>query len=133
MNRITVLDKGYIKLLDSMGNDLTVVNSAKISKGNRSSDLSEKDKNLIENLAKWNHWTPFSHVTIHLDIKMPITNGYEVCKKIREIDLKVPIIIQTAHVLVGEKEFALKAGATEYLTKPLRSNILLKTIKKYLE
>lgn len=67
-----VLDKGFVQLMDSMGNDLTVVNTAKISKNKKSKDLSQRDKKLIENLAKWQHWTPFSHVTVQLQIKMPI-------------------------------------------------------------
>lgn len=67
-----VLDKGFVQLIDKMGNDLTVVNSAKISKNKISTKLIQRDKKLIKNLAEWNHWTPFSHVTIQLKIKMPI-------------------------------------------------------------
>jgi len=71
-NKKIVLDKGFVQLMDSMGNDLTVVNTAKISKNKKSKSLSQRDKKLIENLAEWHHWTPFSHVTIQLKIKMPI-------------------------------------------------------------
>jgi len=46
-----VLDKGFVQLMDSMGNDLTVVNTAKISKNKKSKTLSQRDKKLIENLA----------------------------------------------------------------------------------
>jgi len=67
-----VLDKGFVQLIDSMGNDLTVVNAAKISKNKRSKTLTKSGKVLIKNLAEWNHWTPFSHVSIQMEIKMPI-------------------------------------------------------------
>lgn len=67
-----VLDKGFVELIDYMGDDLRVVNSAKISRRKESKILSNRDEILIQNLANWGHWTPFSHVSIQLKIKMPI-------------------------------------------------------------
>jgi thymidylate synthase (FAD) len=85
---ISVLDKGFIRYIDHMGSDLMVVNAARVS-FNKQSDwedeldskgqtpngtrkLSEKDKKLVEYLAKHNHWTPFAHPQITLHIKSPI-------------------------------------------------------------
>jgi len=67
-----VLDKGFVQLMDTMGDDLTVVNTAKISKNRQSKNLTKSGKELISNLAEWNHWTPFSHIAIRMKIKMPI-------------------------------------------------------------
>ena len=92
MNRlIKVLDKGHVELIDNMGDDLTVVNAARVSFNKESDwetketvsptdddckmyqmDLSEKDKKLIGYLAKHKHWTPFAHPQITLRIKAPI-------------------------------------------------------------
>ena len=60
-------------LVDSMGNDLTVVNSARVSMSKHSDTFDDiKDRKLINYLADHNHWTPFASVIIQLRIKMPI-------------------------------------------------------------
>jgi len=46
-----VLDKGYVQILNSMGDDLTVVNSAKMSKAKQSGKLTPGGVKLIKNLA----------------------------------------------------------------------------------
>jgi thymidylate synthase (FAD) len=79
-----VLDHGFVHLVDWMGSDLTVVNSARVSFSKESSweyedshvpkpYLCEKDKKLITYLAKHNHWTPFAHPQITLRIRAPIS------------------------------------------------------------
>lgn len=83
---IPVLDRGFVQYVDHMGNDLTVVNAARVSFAKESDwegerhwtgaikdkTLSEKDSKLIRYLAKHNHWTPFAHPQISLRIKAPI-------------------------------------------------------------
>jgi len=61
-----------VSLLESMGNDLTVVNAARVSFGKKVKKFSSKDKKLIKYLAKHNHCTPFGHVTMQFHIKAPI-------------------------------------------------------------
>jgi thymidylate synthase (FAD) len=87
LNRIEVLNRGYVDYVDHLGNDLTVVNAARVSfqkeshweaeehqTGSVTSKcLSEKDQKLIKYLAKHNHWTPFAHPQITLRIKAPIS------------------------------------------------------------
>lgn len=82
MTKINVLDHGHVEYMMHMGNDLTVVNVARVS-FNKESEwqefdsegngiLSEKDEKLIRYLAKHKHWTPFAHPQISLRIKAPI-------------------------------------------------------------
>lgn len=85
VSNVLVLDKGFVQLVDCMGNDLTVVNAARVS-FNKMSDwdsdpnwtgfnkqiLSDRDQKLINYLAKHKHWTPFAHPQITLRIKAPI-------------------------------------------------------------
>lgn len=86
MNKINVLDAGFVELVDYMGSDLTVVNAARVSfnkesdwdseqhwSGSRERKLSVKDSKLIRYLAEHNHWTPFAHPQITLRIKAPIS------------------------------------------------------------
>ncbi len=77
--RIPVLDKGHVDLIEVMGSDLTVANAARVSfnkesvwDGEENKVLSDKDKKLIRYLAKHKHWTPFAHPQITLRIKAPI-------------------------------------------------------------
>lgn len=68
---IQLLDYGFVELIDSMGNDLTVVNSARVSFGKRKTTLSDGDKKLIKFLADHQHWSPFRHVQLQFHCKVP--------------------------------------------------------------
>ena len=63
---------GSIDLLGCFGDDLTVVNAARVSFSKESKQLTEGDKKLISYLAKHNHVSPFFHPQIRLRVKMPI-------------------------------------------------------------
>lgn len=71
--KIDVLDKGFVRYIAHMGNDLMVVNAARVSFSKRTEAFGEKDIKLIEYLAKHKHWTPFAHPQITLHIKAPIS------------------------------------------------------------
>ena len=66
-----VLDKGFIEVVDSLGNDLTVVNSARVSFGKRKSVWSASDRRLVKYLAKYKHYSPFRHLQVQFHIKAP--------------------------------------------------------------
>lgn len=71
--KLQVLDgKGFVELLGVFGDDLTVVNAARVSFANESYEMTERDKKLIHYLAKHNHITPFFHPQVRLRLKMPI-------------------------------------------------------------
>ena len=63
---------GSIEVLEVFGNDLTVVNAARVSFAKESTDFTSKDEGLINYLAKHHHESPFFHPQIRLRIKMPI-------------------------------------------------------------
>ena len=66
-----VLDKGFIEVIDSLGNDLTVVNSARVSFGKRKSVWNASDRRLVKFLAKYKHYSPFRHLQVQFHIKAP--------------------------------------------------------------
>ena len=68
---IKILDKGHIRVEGVMGNDLTVVNSARVSFGKRKEVWDEKDAKLVRYLAKNKHFSPFRHLQTQLNIKAP--------------------------------------------------------------
>lgn len=65
-----------------------------------------------------------------LDIMIPILNGIEVCRRIREFSY-VPIIMITAKSDLPDKVLGLDAGANDYLTKPFAIEELLARIRVY--
>ena len=69
--KIDVLDKGYIEVVDTLGDDLTPVNAARVSFGGRSDTFTEKDKRLSKFLIKHKHFSPFRHQHIMVIIKAP--------------------------------------------------------------
>lgn len=71
-NTISVLDKGYVRLVDVMGSDLTVVNAARVSYDKESAELTEKDKGLIRFLARNHHTSPFRHTTLQFEMYAPL-------------------------------------------------------------
>ena len=69
--KIDVLDKGYIEVVDTLGDDLTPVNAARVSFGGRSDKFTDKDKRLSKFLIKHKHFSPFRHQHIMVIIKAP--------------------------------------------------------------
>jgi CheY-like chemotaxis protein len=69
---------------------------------------------------------------ILMDIQLPGISGEKATIQIREFNSEIPIIAQTAHAMSNDKENYLKAGCTDYLSKPILMTDLFLTLKKYL-
>ncbi|MEI7709045.1 MAG: ATP-binding protein [Chlorobium sp.] len=67
-----------------------------------------------------------------MDIKMPLMNGYEATRLIKELYPNLPVIIQTAFTSKEEEEKAHKAGCDGYITKPINKSELFELIKALL-
>lgn len=70
--KINVLDKGYVILHQVMGDDLTIVNAARVSYNKKKEKMDEKDKRLIKFLAKHDHTSPFRHATLQFEVYAPL-------------------------------------------------------------
>ncbi len=68
---IKCLDKGFVRLVDSMGGDDAIVQSARVSYGQGTSKVSQ-DRGLIRYLMRHRHTTPFEMVEFKFHCKMPI-------------------------------------------------------------
>lgn len=69
---------------------------------------------------------------ILMDIKMPVLNGFDATRKIREFNSKVPIIAQTAYAMDEERQKCIQAGCNDLVVKPIDVEVLLYMINKYL-
>lgn len=68
-----------------------------------------------------------------MDLQMPVMDGIEATKTIREkYNIKIPIIALTAFAAKGDRERFLEAGMNDYLSKPFNENDLLNVVAKWL-
>ena len=72
---------------------------------------------------------------ILMDVQMPIMNGYEATRAIRNLrrkDVKdLPIIAMTANALDEDKEMALKNGMSAHISKPLDMDVFIGVLKRF--
>ena len=68
-----------------------------------------------------------------MDIKMPIMDGLEATKHIKEKHPDLPVIALTANAFDSDRQSALDVGCDEFLSKPISSDLCLKTIAKFLD
>lgn len=68
---------------------------------------------------------------VFMDIQMPLMDGYEAAKLIREFNTTVPIIAQTAFAFESDKEIVLTHHFDDYIAKPIKPNDLYTILNKY--
>ncbi len=67
-----------------------------------------------------------------MDIHLPMLNGFRVTEEILKLNPNTPIIAQTAYAMSGDEEKCYKAGCVDYMAKPIKPDILLAKINKYI-
>ena len=68
---------------------------------------------------------------ILMDIKIPVIDGDEATRQIRQFNKEVIVIAQSAYALTGDREKAIEAGCNEHLSKPMIKNELMSLIQQY--
>jgi CheY-like chemotaxis protein len=69
---------------------------------------------------------------IFMDIQMPVMDGYEATRLIREKGITTPIIAVTANTNRGERDSCLQAGCNDYVPKPICNEVLIQAIRKHM-
>jgi CheY-like chemotaxis protein len=69
---------------------------------------------------------------ILMDIQMPVMDGYETMRKMKEngVTADIPVIAVTARAMKGDREKCLKAGASDYISKPVNLAALLEKMER---
>ena len=73
-----------------------------------------------------------SYDLIILDVMLPDLSGFEVCRRLRELGLKIPVLMLTARDAVEDRVSGLDHGADDYLTKPFEFRELLARMRALL-
>ena len=78
---------------------------------------------------------PGTFDAIIMDVMMPVMDGYQATRAIRQLDRpdagSIPILAMTANAFVEDRRRAYEAGMNEHLTKPLEPEVVLRTLAKY--
>ena len=99
---------GEVTLIDYMGSDLTIVNSARVSHNKRRYSLSGADVKLIDYLAKNKHYSPFRHCQVQLYFRVPLF--------VRNQMYKHAIGISATEALGCEKDHAWNELSQRYVS-----------------
>lgn len=72
MIKINVLDKGYVRLVDTLGNDLSIVNAARVSYDKESELFEDRDQKLLNFLIREGHTSPLRHAALTFEVYAPL-------------------------------------------------------------
>ncbi len=75
--------------------------------------------------------SPESYDLILMDIQMPEMDGFEATRTLREQGVDIPIIAMTAHAMKGDREACLEAGMNDYITKPIKREVVFQILEKW--
>ncbi|MBF0395822.1 MAG: AAA family ATPase [Desulfobacterales bacterium] len=102
-----------------------------LNKAGYSADIVSNGKETLSALEK------HSYDVVLMDVEMPEMNGIEATKKIRShdsltVNRDVPIIAMTAHAMQRDNDPCLQAGMNDYISKPIKPNLLLEIVEKWI-
>ncbi|MFT7616876.1 MAG: signal transduction histidine kinase/CheY-like chemotaxis protein [Planctomycetota bacterium] len=68
---------------------------------------------------------------ILMDLQMPVMGGLDATEALRDRGIEIPIVAVTANAMKGDREICIDAGMDDYVSKPIKPNVLREVIGKY--
>lgn len=103
---------------------------------NRKNMVVEIAENGQEGVERFMSSEPYEYQVILMDIRMPVMDGYQASRSIRNVNREdaktIPIIAMTANAYEEDVKRALAEGMNDHLSKPIEPELLYRTIAKYL-
>jgi len=143
---INCLDNGYVRLVNVMGSDLTVVNAARVSYAKESKELNERDVKLIKFLAREGHTSPFRHATLQFEVYAPLLTARQWWKYIVGSDHVMDAWNESSRRYITEDPVFYIPQSNEWRSKPenskqgsgnpinpLEGNNFTNSLKEYIE
>ncbi|MBL8157734.1 MAG: response regulator [Anaerolineae bacterium] len=93
--------------------------------------IAENGRQALDILAQ----QPFDLVL--MDCQMPVMDGFEATRRLRAgesvLDPQIAVVAMTANAMEGDREACLAAGMNDYLSKPIKEQVLLAAIERNLK
>ena len=123
MKKLDILNGGYVILQDYMGSDLSVTNSARVSYNKKKDMLDDKDKGLIDFLAREGHTSPFRHTSLQFEVYVPLYIARQHWKHIIGSGFQDPFVAwnESSRRYITEEPNFYIPHADEWRSKPENS------------
>jgi len=115
------------KVLIAEDNDSNFILMTYILKRHYEYDRAKNGQEAVEKVEAGNY------DLVLMDIKMPVMDGLEATKKIKETHPDLPVVALTANAFDSDRKLALEVGCNDFLSKPVSSDICLKVLAKFLD
>ncbi len=122
-------DTGSLRILVAEDNPVNATVAVKmLEKRGYHAELARDGRQALEMLGAK------SYDAVLMDCQMPELDGYEAAAEIRRMEngrTRTPVIAMTAHSMTGDREKCLAAGMDDYLSKPIRSEVLEEMLSRW--
>jgi signal transduction histidine kinase len=112
--------------------DMRRLVSALLEKAGDKVELAENGQLALERVAE-EAAAGRSFDVVLLDMQMPVLDGYETARRLREAGYRGPVVALTANNMAGDRERCLEAGCDDFVPKPIDRRLLLATVARLLE
>jgi len=122
--------QGRVLLAEDVAVNRRLISTILLRAGIRVEEAENGEVALTKTLAARDAGRPYD--IVFMDIQMPVMDGYEATRRLRQAGYLRPVVALTSHSMAGERQRCLDAGCDEYMTKPLDRLVLLQVLGRFL-